>query len=381
MPGRLVHLITPGDHYSPLTGSAIPTVVHGLASATPPDAPRPAVLVARGTMAERYPSAECLEYDAAAARPVDRYLDLAAGRLGLPRPGIRRSFAAALAGQDGWPDGFVLAHNAPGAVPLVAARHQAVLYAHNQVLRTYGRREATRVLSPAAAIVCVSDYLAEDTARLLPRALRGRVHAVRNGVDAALFAGPRSVSEALRVTFVGRVIPDKGPHVLLEAVRRLDRPDVEVTIVGRQGFAADAPLTAYEQQLRTGAAQVRSPVRFASFVPRTRLPEILRATDVLVVPSVWPEPFGLTALEGMAAGAAVIASDIGGVPEAIGSAGVLVPPGDAPGLADAIAHFADDRAALGETAARGRRHAEASSWERASESLGRCLGLTVGRSR
>lgn len=229
---RLVHLITPGDHFSPRTGSAIPTVVHGLSAAAPADGPRAAVLVARGTMAERYPSADCLEYEAASPRRVDRYLDLVAGRLGRRRPGVQRSFAAALAGQDDWPEAFVLAHNAPAAVPLVASRHHAVLYAHNQLLRTYGRREVTRVLAPAAAIVCVSDYLAEDTARLLPPALRDRVHVVRNGVDTSLFAGPRTVSETLRVTFVGRVIPDKGPHVLLEAARLLDRPDVEVTIVG-----------------------------------------------------------------------------------------------------------------------------------------------------
>lgn len=54
--------------------------------------------------------------------------------------------------------------------------------------------------------------------------------------------------------------------------------------------------------------------------------EVLRTADVVVVPSRWAEPFALTALEGMAAGAAVVASDIGGIPEAVGTAGILVPP-------------------------------------------------------
>lgn len=348
--------------------------MHGLSSA----GPRSAVLVARGTYAPRYTSADVIEYDEAPPRRTDRYLDLVAGTLGLARPGVRRGLAAALRAQESWPGSVVLAHNAPQAVPLVALRHTPVLYAHNQLLRTYGRREAARVLDRAAAVVCVSEYLADETARMLPAGLRERVRAVPNGVDAAQFDGPRQPhGETTSITFVGRVIPDKGVHVLLDAVRLLGRPDLRVTVVGRPGFAADAPLTPYELRLRRDAAAMRGSVEFASFVPRTGLPEVLRRADVLVVPSVWPEPFGLTALEGMAAGAAVVASDVGGLPEAVGDAGILVPPADAAALAEVLEALADDDALLAGTQAAGRRRAAELTWARARARLDEAVSGTV----
>ncbi|OLT55338.1 glycosyltransferase [Cellulosimicrobium sp. CUA-896] len=336
-----------------------------------PGTPAARVLVARGTYPDRYASATVLEYPEAVARPADRYLDAALPRLGLPRLAARRVLGAATRTQDAWDPSWVLAHNAPALVPLVdARRHAPVLYCHNQVLRTYSAREAARTLAPAAAVVCVSDHLAEQVRDRLPRSLRGRVATVRNGVDVEAFALPRVPRTGrLRVAYVGRVIPDKGVHVLLDAVARRGRDDVEVTVVGRPGFARDAPLTPYEQELRTRAASSPAPVRFASFVDRDALPRLLAAADVLVVPSVWAEPFGLTALEGMAAGAAVVASDVGGLPEAVGDAGVLVPPGDTDALAAALAAFADDEGALERARAAAVRHARDHDWRAARRRL------------
>ncbi|WP_407316564.1 glycosyltransferase family 4 protein [Isoptericola halotolerans] len=366
----LVHVLTPGDHFSPRTGSAIPTVVDGLSTGAPAGGPRATVVVAAGTYPQRYPSADAVEYSPVPARPADRYVDVALARLGLPRAGVRRTLRAALAGQAAWSPAFVLAHNAPALVPLVDRRHVPVLYAHNQVLGTYGHGEARRTLAPAAAVVCVSDYLADQVRDSLPLELRARVRTVRNGVDLARFGGHRTPRvDRLRVVYVGRVISSKGVHVLLDAIGLLGRADVEVTIVGRAGFAHDAPLTRYERALRTRAADLRSPVHFASFVDRDALPRLLGRADVVVAPSVWPEPFGLTALEGMAAGAAVVASQVGGLPEAVGSAGMLVPPDDPAALAAVVEHLADDGGALDRAQRHAVEHARAQGWRHASQCL------------
>ncbi|HOC14501.1 MAG TPA: glycosyltransferase family 4 protein [Propionicimonas sp.] len=375
----LVHAITPGDHFSPLTGSAVPTVVDGLSRAI---IDRPArVLVARGTYAERYDSAEAVEYEPAAARRSDRVLDLARSRLGLSRVGTKRQWAAALAGQGGWDPSVIVAHNGPELIPLIdTGRHQAVLYAHNQLLATYGRREAGRCLDPVDAILCVSSYLAEATAERLPKRLCDRLCVVPNGVDANHFAasGRPARGAELRVIFVGRVVPDKGVHVLLEAVRRLGRKDLAVTIVGRPGFAAEAPLSRYEQELRRTARSVPGRVRFASFVERSALPSVLHKADVAVVPSVWPEPFGLTVLEAMAAGAATIASRIGGIPEAGGDAAILIAPGDSAELATALEIFLEDDQKLAVAQAAAVAHAQRCSWTRSAESLSAALAAIEG---
>lgn len=369
-----VHLITPGDHFSPRTGSAIPTVVHGLAATTPAGAARPAVLVSRDTYRDRYDSAEILEYVGRHLRRGDRFADLVAGRLGLPRPGERRVLSAALTPLRERADSIVLAHNAPQAVALVPRRHAAVLYAHNQLFRTYHQWEVRRALARAEQIICVSNHLAEETSRFLPAALRQRLRVVHNGVDTALFAVPRHArGPNLTVTFLGRLVPDKGAHVLLEALRLLGRDDIEVTLIGRPGFSTDAPLTSYERALRRQAEQVQPRPRFASFQPRPQLPRLLAATDVLVVPSVWHEPFGLTALEGMAAGAAVVASDIGGLAEAVGDGAVLVPPGDSTALADALWTLLVDPTALSSWQIAARSRARQRDWRHVHGELASAL--------
>lgn len=371
-----LHLLTPGDHFSPRTGSAIPTVVDGLCAVLElPAAERPRVAVARGTYPDRYPSAVPLEYDLPAAGRADRYLDAAAGRFGLPRPGVRRGLRAALGTQDRLDDALVLLHNAPQAVPLVDPRHTPVLYAHNLLLRSYTRSEAGRVLDRAAAIVCVSAALAEQTAEHLPTGLRERLRVVPNGVDTARFR-PRADpgrGDRLRVLFVGRMIPDKGADVLVDAVTRLGREDVELTVVGSANFDAGAGPGAYEREVSRRAAVLGDRVRLLPFTPRAEVAEVFRAADVLVVPSRWAEPFALTVLEGMASGVPVVASAIGGIPEAMGGAGVPVPPGDADALADALAALADDEGYRQRIGRQGRTRAEAGDWRWARERLDRAV--------
>ncbi|NKY09164.1 glycosyltransferase family 4 protein [Cellulomonas hominis] len=361
---RELHVLTPGDHFSPRTGSAIPTVVDGLCRALPGGRTRPGVLVQAGTYSDRYDSAECLEYPPVPARRADRLLDAAAGRLGLGRPGARRVLAAALAGQQVWPDATVLAHNAVPLVATVGPRHRAVLYAHNQLLRTYTRAEAGRALGGAAAVCAVSGALADQLASRLPPVVADRIRVVPNGVDTQHFT-PRADpgrGDRLRVVFVGRMIRDKGADVLVDAVARLDRPDLELVLVGSRNFDAAAAPSPFEQDLRERAGPLGDRVRTVPFTPRAEVAQLYRDADVVVVPSRWAEPFALTVMEGMASGVPVVASAVGGIPEVAGDAGILVPPGDPDSLAAALEALADDESLRLSAGARARRWAEAHDW-------------------
>ena len=133
-------------------------------------------------------------------------------------------------------------------------------------------------------------------------------------------------------------------------------------IVGRPGFAADAPLSDHERHLRALAARSGAAVRFQTFVPRAELPALLRTADVFVVPSRWPEPSPLTVGEALATGLPVIASRIGGIPEAVGDAGILVPPDDPAALAGALRGLIDDRARRAAMGLAARARAEERDW-------------------
>ncbi|GAA1059036.1 glycosyltransferase family 4 protein [Agromyces bracchium] len=344
---RVIHTITPWDHFSPRTGSAIPTVVDGLArAASACGDERHAVVIERSTFRPRYDSADVIEYSGRHVSVRARqYLDPALGRLALPRLGAAAYFRPLVAALRSEPPSTVLAHNAPQLPWLLRdTDHRVVLYAHNELLRTYSRREAARTLAPAHAIVCVSGDLAARTRDLVGRGNEGKVHVVGNAVDVARFTpfAGHSDERPMRVMFVGRVVPAKGVDTLLRAVAGFGPSELEVVVVGSGGFDPGAPLTEYESDLRTLAAMSGPRVEFRPFVDRTALPALLRTADVLCVPSRWAEPSGLTVGEGLATGIPVVASRVGGIPEAAGPAGLLVPPDDPVELAAAIRRLLDD---------------------------------------
>jgi glycosyltransferase involved in cell wall biosynthesis/O-antigen/teichoic acid export membrane protein len=180
-------------------------------------------------------------------------------------------------------------------------------------------------------------------------ALRERLTVVWNSLDRQAHADPRATSPAraarlphgvLRIGVIGRINRMKGQAVLIDAAERLHGdarlPAFELVIAG------DAPPGQPQWQQRLQERVASSPL-----APRTQLagfvadvPALLATLDILVVPSTAPESFGLVALEAMAAGVPVVASRIGGLPEVLGegaeAAGLLVPPGDARALAQAL---------------------------------------------
>jgi glycosyltransferase involved in cell wall biosynthesis len=165
----------------------------------------------------------------------------------------------------------------------------------------------------------------------------------RNAVESVglipLFTDPpdayRSPPRRGRVLFVGRVVPQKGLEVLLEAVALT--PNVTLDVCG-DGWGMD-------RVRATGRSLgVLDRVRFHGWQSEARVSDFYDESDVVAVPSIWPEPFGLVGIDAMRHGRAVIASDTGGIRDWLteGVTGRLVPPGDAHALgrslASAMAH-------------------------------------------
>ena len=126
--------------------------------------------------------------------------------------------------------------------------------------------------------------------------------------------------------YAGRLAPEKGVDTLIEAAARL--PQATLTVCG------SGPL---EPRLRA-AAEALPQTRLLGQLPRALLAHLIAEARVVAVPSRWPENYPYAVLEAQAAGRAVVASEIGGIPEQIrsGKDGILVPAGDAPALADAV---------------------------------------------
>jgi glycosyltransferase involved in cell wall biosynthesis len=134
--------------------------------------------------------------------------------------------------------------------------------------------------------------------------------------------------------FAGRLTVQKSLETALEAIARV--PDASLVIAG-EGDRLEA--------LRARAAQLglNGRVRFLGPQPRERVLELFRAADAALLSSAW-ENFPHTVVEALAVGTPVIATDVGGVREAVedGRNGLLVPPGDSGALAAALQRYLED---------------------------------------
>ena len=146
-----------------------------------------------------------------------------------------------------------------------------------------------------------------------------------------LFATQARTERSGELVFLGRLVPEKGLDVLLDAMALLSAKHItpHLKVVGDGPCRSDLD----DRVRRLG---LRDQVEFLGPVVGESLANILNSHKILVVPSTWNEPFGIVALEAIACGCMVIGSSAGGLPEAIGPCGITFKNGDCNELANAI---------------------------------------------
>jgi UDP-glucose:(glucosyl)LPS alpha-1,2-glucosyltransferase len=244
-------------------------------------------------------------------------------------------------------------HNRPEIALRLARRlpHVPVtLLLHNdpQSMRAAGTPAERAILLRRMALVMTSSRYLLD--RLLDglEAPPGSVAVQPNCIDLAELPEPRP-RERL-ILFAGRVVPDKGPDMFVAACSRA-LPQLlgwRAEIIGADRFSETSPSTAFVRSVRKAA--VDAGVTMVGYLDHPLVLEANARASIAVVPSRWPEPFGLTALEALASGAALITSGRGGLREVAGDAAVYVDPDSPASIADAILRLAKDaslREALG----------------------------------
>ncbi len=192
-------------------------------------------------------------------------------------------------------------------------------------------RQVDRFISPSAYLADAYSQAGFD---------RARTRVIWNGVDVRRFSQISKVRRngRVRFTFLGHLGQHKGVSLIPDAISQLrDRTKVQVQVYG------DGPMRGYlEQSAR--ALGLKDSLELNGKLENSRIHEVLARTDVLLLPSVWPENQPVSITEAMAASIPVIASRIGGIPELVvdGMTGRLVEPGSATDLASAMGSFIED---------------------------------------
>jgi phosphatidylinositol alpha-mannosyltransferase len=233
----------------------------------------------------------------------------------------------------------------PFGVPLVGTFHS---YSSKRVPNTIANAfGATQVLNRLRVRIAVSEAAAWTGRRWYG----GRYRIIPNGVhidEVALeqaLGARRPDDDRLRILFVGQAVERKGLPLLLRAFEALrEQVPTELTVIGPT-MDELAPLMIDPRDVRA----------LGKVDDETKRAELL-AADVLAAPSLGGESFGMVLTEAFAAGTAVVASDIAGYRDVVtgDGDGVLVPPGDAQALAEALRDLYDEpdrRRALAQAAA------------------------------
>lgn len=239
-----------------------------------------------------------------------------------------------------------LAASTSTIAPVVATFHRAD---SGRFYRAMGPA-LTRSYRGLAGRVAVSDEAARTLHDVFGDAANA-VQVVANGVDVERFErAPRRAHDVPQVVFVGRHEARKGLSVLLEAFSH----DLEARLL----VVGTGPQT---NQLRSRYAQAGE-IQFVGALDDEAMAEIVASADVFVAPSLGGESFGVVLLEAMAAGTAVLASDLPGYRLAAGDAARYFPPGDSFELRSSLRALLRTESERDALAARGHLRARAHSF-------------------
>ena len=218
-------------------------------------------------------------------------------------------------------------HNRPYLIEKIAenSNFPITLFLHNDPQTMKGSKsvkDRQNILEKCEAVFCVSEFIKNKFLEGISIKTE-KVYVLYNGVDRKIKKFPKKKKEIL---FVGRLVSEKGADLYVQTLRSIAStfPDWNFGLIGSFRLGEHKNSNSYAHKVIKDFKEIGSQAIFYGFKNHKFVEEKMKTTSIIVIPSIWEEPFGLVAAEAMSNGISIIASKVGGMPEIIGDNGVLI---------------------------------------------------------
>lgn len=199
------------------------------------------------------------------------------------------------------------------------------LFLHNNPKEMKGAKsiiERKELISNCAGIFCVSKYIKNQFLDGLNGDCK-KVFVLHNGVHRKLTKFPKKKKEVL---FVGRIVTEKGVDLYVDTIRSVAPkfPDWSFNLIGSSKLGEIDNKETYAQKILKKFKDIGKQANFYGFKNKNFVEKKMKSGSIIIIPSLWQEPFGLVAAEAMSNGIAIIAANSGGIPEIVGKNGILI---------------------------------------------------------
>lgn len=214
-----------------------------------------------------------------------------------------------------------------GIWPILLVSRPLVLSHHTWYRRSDGSEnwqdKIKKIITRLATNISISQAIAQD--------IPGKSTIIPNAYRDDLFRQIPEINRDKELVFLGRLVSDKGANLLLEAMGKLKTKGLtpQLTVIG-----SGIELESLQKQAEN--LNIANQVDFVGVKTGEELVKLLNAHQIMVVPSLWEEPFGIVALEGIACGCVVVGSEKGGLKDAIANCGVTFPNKDVDKLTECL---------------------------------------------
>lgn len=211
----------------------------------------------------------------------------------------------------------------------VAEKYQGkiIYYLHNEVRSLFGcENEASSIRS----LVGISEFVNDSFRKQVPTLKKEQCYVLKNGVDTVKFTtrDEERIQEYKNkfgitekdfvVVFAGRLVTEKGALETIKAIKACEDEHIKLLIVGA-GFYSSDIVDDYTLALQREAEDIKDRIVFTGYIDYEDMSSIYQLANMAVLPSMWDEPAGMTMVEAVVSGLALITTNSGGIPEYISS--------------------------------------------------------------